>query len=110
MASVWVVFALMGVFGVLVTLQGRRRWPRSSPAAAIAGATAIATSFAVVGASIEISLDKSEWLQAPGALWSAIFTAFGMFMWGAVLAGPWFVTRVLAEASREQSEGSLPVR
>jgi hypothetical protein len=100
----------MGVFGVLVTLQDRRRWPRSSPAAAIAGVTAIATSFAIVGACIEFSLDKPEWLQAPGALWSAIFTAFGMFVWGAVLAGPWFVTHMLADASREQSEGSQRFR
>src|SRR5690242_20680187 len=99
MASVWVVFALMGVFGVLVILQERRRWPRSSPAAAIAGITAIATSFAIVGACIEFSLVKPEWLQDPGALWCAIFTAFGMFVWGAALAGPSFVTHMLAESS-----------
>ena len=101
MASTWVAVALVLIASALIVAHWQGRWPASSVGGAITGATAITTSFFIVGACIDDAVHKPEWVE-PGALWTAIITAIAFFLAGALIAGPWFVAQMVADARREQ--------
>jgi uncharacterized protein YneF (UPF0154 family) len=101
MASTWVALALVCVAAALIAGHFQGRWRASSVGGAITGATAITASFFIVGACIDDAVHKPEWVE-PGALWTAIITAIVLFLSGALMGGPWFVTQMLADARRDE--------
>ncbi|GAT07738.1 hypothetical protein H7I77_09700 [Mycolicibacterium novocastrense] len=110
MGTVWVAVGLVCAATALIMLHWRGRWPESSIGAAITGATAISASFFIVGSCIDVSVRRPEWFQDPMALWSSIITALALFIIGALIAGPWFVTRMLADAHRDHPAHQTPTQ
>lgn len=76
---------------------------------ALIGMSAILVAFIGIGALVEAAVAGAPWLRNdPTALWASIFCLWGIFVFGALRAGPWMTARTQAPAGQSTTADYSP--